>query len=309
MVRAERGPGLEERKYCALRVCGCGRWPSVAGPATVDLPLGIRKPIPVALTVVAVALPATALAFALRDRAEARSANVGRLPAAARSSGVSEIGGLYASPRATQHGCTASVVQSPRGNILMTAAHCVSGRGVGMVFAPGQHGAQTPYGRWTVTAAYVEPRWMTGQDPQADVAFLSVAPRRVDGVSMEIEQVTGAYALGATAVRGEQVTITGYPAGSTNAPITCATKVYLSGTYASFDCRGFVDGTSGSPWLRATKHGPQIVGVIGGLDQGGCEDYTSYSSPLGHDARIAYRRASRSSGAGDVVPRPRGDGC
>jgi V8-like Glu-specific endopeptidase len=271
--------------------------------------MGIRTPISVALAIVAVALPATAFAFALRGRAGARSTDVGRLPAAARSSGVSEIGGLYASSRATQHGCTASVVQSPQGNLLITAAHCVSGRGLGMVFAPGQHGAQTPYGRWIVTAAYLEPRWVRGQDPRADVAFLTVAPRRIHGVSREIEQVTGAYSLGATAVRGEQVTITGYPAGSTNAPIACAATVYITDTYASFDCRGFVDGTSGSPWLRATKHGPQIVGVIGGLDQGGCEDYTSYSSPLGDDVQVAYRRAVRGSGAGDVAPRPRGDGC
>ncbi len=290
-------------------VWGVGGWPSVLGQLPLVCPMRIRKPIPVALTFVAVALPATALAFALRDRAEARSANVGRLPAAARSSGVPEIGALYASSRATQHGCTASVVHSPHGNTLMTAAHCVSGRGVGMVFAPGQHGAQTPYGRWIVTAAYVEPRWVTRQDPRADVAFLTVAPRRVHGVSREIEQLTGAYGLGATAVRGERVTITGYPAGSTNAPITCATKVYRTGSYASFDCRGFVDGTSGSPWLQATKDGAQIVGVIGGLDQGGCQDYTSYSSPLGHDAHVAYSRASRSSGAGDVAPRPRGDRC
>jgi V8-like Glu-specific endopeptidase len=280
-----------------------------AGPATVDLLMGIRKPVPVALVFVAVALPATALAFALRDRGEARSANVDRLSAAARSSGVSEIGGLYASSRATQHGCTASVVHSPRGNTLMTAAHCVSGRGVGIVFVPGQHGAQTPYGRWIVTAAYVEPRWVTRQDPRADVAFLTVAPRQVHGTSREIEQVTGAYSLGASTVRGERVTITGYPAGSTNAPITCTTKVYLTGAYPSFDCRGFVDGTSGSPWLQATKDGPQIVGVIGGLHQGGCEDYTSYSSPLGPGAHVAYHRASRGAGAADISAHLRGDGC
>ena len=37
--------------------------------------------------------------------------------------------------------------------IVITAAHCVSGGAAGMVFVPGQHGAQAPYGRWTVTAA------------------------------------------------------------------------------------------------------------------------------------------------------------
>jgi len=167
---------------------------------------------------------------------------------ATRSSGVPEIGALYASSRATQHGCTASVVHSPRGNTLITAAHCVVGNGAGMVFVPGQRGGQTPYGRWTVTAAYVEPKWVTRQDPDADVAFLTVAPRTINGASTQIEQVTGAYALGPAAGRGQRVTITGYPGGGPNYPISCAAKVYLTQTFPSFDCRGFVGGTSGSPW-------------------------------------------------------------
>jgi V8-like Glu-specific endopeptidase len=230
------------------------------------------------------------------------------MPASRTSSGVSEIGALYASAGATQHGCTAGVVHSPDGNTLITAAHCVSGSGAGMVFVPGQHGAEAPYGRWTVTTAHVEPNWITRQDPRDDVAFLTVAPRTINGVRTEIEQVTGAYKLGSTAVRGERVTVTGYPAGSTNNPITCATKVYLTRTFPSFDCRGYVGGTSGSPWLLVTRNGTEIVGVIGGLNQGGCHDYTSYSSPLARGAHRAYRRASEGASA-DVTPQPGGDGC
>lgn len=231
------------------------------------------------------------------------------MPVAGLTTGVPEVGALYASSRATQHGCTASVVSSPDENMLITAAHCVVRSGIGMVFAPGQHGARTPYGRWTITAAYLERAWVRRQDPGADVAFLLVAPRTIDGATMQIEQVTGAYDLGSTPVRGQWVKVMGYPAGSTDDPITCVAKTYRTRTYPSFDCRGFTDGTSGSPWLQATNHGPKVVGVIGGLHQGGCEDYTSYSSPLGRGAHLAYRRAARSAGAGDVGPRPGGDGC
>jgi len=279
-----------------------------AAPATFICWMGNRKSILIVLVFVALALPATALALTLRHRGKATPASIDRMPIATRSSGVAEIGALYGSSRATQHGCTASVVHSPRGNTLITAAHCVVGKGAGMVFVPGQRAAQTPYGRWTVTAAYAEPKWVTRQDPDADVAFLTVAPRTVNGVSTQIEQITGAYALGSAAVRGQRVRITGYPGGGANDPITCATKVYLTKGFPSFDCRGFVGGTSGSPWLRVTRHGTEIVGIIGGLNQGGCYDYTSYSSPLAPDADEAYDRASDNAPA-DVAPGPGSDGC
>jgi len=121
-------------------------------------------------------------------------------------------------------------------------------------------------------------------------------------------QVTGGYRLGSTAPRGQRVTITGYPAGPANSPITCTARIYLTGEFPSFHCSGYVGGTSGSPWLRATGRGPEIVGVIGGLHQGGCRDSKSYSSPLARRAHDAYRRASANAPA-DVAPRAGGDGC
>jgi V8-like Glu-specific endopeptidase len=262
----------------------------------------------IALALVALALPATALALRLRASAAKKPAKAERIPASSPSAGVAEIGPLYASASATRHGCTASVIHSAPGDTLITAAHCVSGSGAGMVFVPGQRGAQAPYGRWTVTAVHLASRWSTRQDPDDDVAFLTVAPQTIHGVRTEIERVTGAFTLGATPSRGVRVTVTGYPAGAANDPITCSTTTYLTRSFPSFDCRGYVGGTSGSPWLRSTRSGPEIVGVIGGLDQGGCYDYTSYSSPLARDAHDSYRRASRHAPA-DVAPRPGADGC
>jgi V8-like Glu-specific endopeptidase len=267
-----------------------------------------RKAMLIGLVLLALALPATALALTLRAAAKHPPADVGRTPTATRSSEAPEIGALYASARASMHGCTASVVHSRGRNTLITAGHCVVGSGVGMVFAPGQSGGHGPFGRWTVTAAYVEPEWVRRHDPRADVAFLTVAPQTIHGVSREIEQVTGAYQLGPAAAPGQWVMITGYPAGGPNDPITCTAKVYLTQTFPSFDCQGFVGGTSGSPWLRVTRHGTRIVGVIGGLNQGGCYDYTSYSSRLTPDADVAYDRASGDEPA-DVAPQRGSDGC
>lgn len=262
----------------------------------------------IVLALAALALPATALALTLRAHAAAHPAAKKSMPSSSTSTSVPEIGALYANGHTNRHGCTASVVHSAHGDTLITAAHCVSGNAAGMVFVPGERGTQAPYGRWTVTAAHLAPRWVSKQDPDDDVAFLTVAPRTINGAKTEIEHVTGAFSLGATPTRGERVTVTGYPAGTNDDPITCSTTTYLTRSFPSFDCRGYVSGTSGSPWLHTTASGTEIVGVIGGLNQGGCYDYTSYSSPLAHDAKSSYRRASTHAPA-DIAPQPGGDGC
>jgi hypothetical protein len=177
-----------------------------------------------------------------------------------------------------------------------------------MMFVPGQQGAQAPHGRWIITAAYLEPKWISRQDPDGDVAFLTVAPQTINGSRTPIERVTGSFVLGRSAVRGQKVAVTGYPAGSTNNPITCTTRTYLTREFPTFDCRGYVGGTSGTPWVRLTRSGAEIVGIIGGLNQGGCHDYTSYSSPLARDADDAYRRASEHARA-DRAPQAGDDGC
>jgi V8-like Glu-specific endopeptidase len=248
---------------------------------------------------------AVVLAWALASRTSTALANV---PASTVSSGVPQVGALYPDASTTTHNCTASVIHSSSGSLLVTAAHCVTGTGVGMIFAPEQHGTKSPLGRWRVTAAYVEPEWKQDQDPGSDLAFLRVAPRKINGHATVIERVTGAYRFGKTASANQRVEVTGYPAGSGNDPVTCTTRVYVTEDFPSFNCVGFVDGTSGSPWIVATRNGPEIVGIIGGLHQGGCYDYTSYSSPFRRAAVAAYARALRTS-RGDVAPSPGGDGC
>src|SRR5215469_15289617 len=50
------------------------------------------------------------------------------------------------------HFCTASVVDSPAGNLLVTAAHCMNGRTAkDVAFVPGYSRGQEPFGAWTVS--------------------------------------------------------------------------------------------------------------------------------------------------------------
>jgi V8-like Glu-specific endopeptidase len=256
---------------------------------------------------VGLGVPAVALAIQLRGSAVARTAGR-RMPTSSPTEGVRQVGALFPNASSAQHDCTASVVDSTRGDVLLTAAHCVSGSGEGMVFAPGFHDGVSPYGRWTVAAAHLAPGWLKSQDPHDDFAFLTVAPQTIHGRVTEIQQVTGADRIGEEPRSGEAITVLGYPEGSDNRAITCRTTVYFTDGFPSFDCRGYVAGTSGGPWLVQTASGTRVVGVIGGRNEGGCVDSSSYSSPLTQAARRAYVKASDHDPP-DVAPSPPGDGC
>jgi V8-like Glu-specific endopeptidase len=168
------------------------------------------------------------------------------------------VGALYDSPTTDRHSCTASVVASPGGDVLLTAAHCIAGTGAGDVFAPGFHDGVSPLGRWTVTGAYLDPGWLTDQDPHRDFAFLTAAPQTIDGRTRSIQSVTGANRLGLGASAGQTVTIPAYPGGTDNEPVTCTTPVYLHDGYPAFNCDPYVGGTSGSPWIAQTPQGPTV---------------------------------------------------
>jgi V8-like Glu-specific endopeptidase len=255
---------------------------------------------------IALGLPAVALALGVAKGSGHRAAR--HLQTAHTTAGAPAIGALFATASATAHSCTAAVVQSPRGDLLITAAHCLSGSAAGMVFAPGFRDGASPYGRWLVTGAYLPPGWLDLRSPDRDFAFLTVAPQSIDGRQIQLQQLTGGYRLGSTPPAGTPVTVTGYPAGASNAPITCAARTYQRAGFPAFACGGYVAGTSGSPWLAWGAHGPVIVGVIGGLHQGGCLPYISYSSPLGSAARALYRRAL-SGARPDVAPPIKAAGC
>jgi V8-like Glu-specific endopeptidase len=222
--------------------------------------------------------------------------------------GTSSVGALFPPSSQLHHSCTASVVSSLPGDVLVTAAHCVSRTGIGYVFAPGFHDGISPYLRWKVTRAYLDPAWLCCQDPERDFAFLTVAPQLIGGRYEQIEQVTGANRLGFWAFSGERVRVPAYPAGTDNDPITCTARLYFHGPYPAFDCDPYVTGTSGSPFLIHTARGAKVVGVIGGVHQGGCTSSTSYSSPFGEAAKRAYLRAA-SGTPGDSAPSPGPDGC
>lgn len=256
--------------------------------------------------VVIVVTALAAVALGLSGPASADPPAPPGTPTATSFAGTSTVGPLFRDGLTNDHGCSASVVASPTRDLVLTAAHCVTGSAAGYLFVPGYRDGSTPYGVWTVTHAYLDPAWIRDQDPRHDYAILQVAPHG----RIRLQSVTGANLLGTAPRPGTAITDVAYNEGIDDLPIHCATVSYTTGGYPTFNCHGYVGGSSGSPWLTHIPgtHLDAVRGVIGGLHQGGCFEYTSYSAPFGVDILLLLARAALRVHP-DVAPAPGSDGC
>jgi hypothetical protein len=199
------------------------------------------------------------------------------------------------------HACTGSVLHSTAGNLVLTAAHCLSAGGP-VRFVPGFARKAGADDVWTVDAVYLDPRWLANKDPLADYAIARVG-RPAGGT---VEALAGsALTLGSAPARGSQVTVVAYPAGVGGLPIGCQGNTEFSdGGYPELPCPGLVDGTSGAPWIS----GSTVTGVIGGLHGGGCAENLSYSPPFDQHIAQLFARA-QAGGPGDAPPQSFDDEC
>jgi V8-like Glu-specific endopeptidase len=208
--------------------------------------------------------------------------------------GTPAVGALFTTSagKLGQHFCTATVIDSPNGDLAITAAHCVTDTSGTIDFVPGYDSGSAPYGVWTVTKVYVDRAWSSSSSADDDFAILRIGQ---PGSTEPIEDETGAdqLATGTPASR-QQVQVIGYP-NTTNQPITCQNwlKEPMAGQL-EFDCGGYPDGTSGGPFLsqvnQATGQG-LVIGVIGGYQQGGDTPEVSYSAVLGASVAALYQTA------------------
>jgi len=206
-----------------------------------------------------------------------------------------KVGALFLRQGDTEHFCTASVVASAGRDLLVTAAHCInSGKGGSyrkdIVFIPDYQDGQAPFGIWTVRQLLVAPEWADASDPDFDVGF--VVLNSLDGKN--IEEILGANRLSLDTSYRYLVHVTGYP-NTDQRPITCRNYTSKQSTsQLRFECGGYTDGTSGSPWV--TDFDPQtrtgtIVGVLGGYQEGGETPEVSYSAVLSPAIQHLYQQA------------------
>lgn len=211
--------------------------------------------------------------------------------------GTPAVGALFttSSGKLGTHFCTASVINSPHGNLIVTAAHCVTGNQGPIAFVPGYANGNSPYGIWYVTKVFTDSAWNASSSQNDDVAFAEVTQH---GSSTPIEDVTGAEQLGIGLPAEELAKVIGYPGGASE-PVICQNWTRpFSSTQMEFDCAGYPDGTSGGPFLvrlnQSTGQGT-VIGVIGGYEQGGYTPAVSYSVIFGQNVESLYRTAEAGS--------------
>jgi len=214
----------------------------------------------------------------------------GIVPTAQTAAEPDSVGALFADGVQM---CTASVVDSPGNDLLITAAHCIYGDGTydqNITFVPGYSGGQRPYGTWVPERMLVDPRWSGYSDPDLDVGFVILRPLH----GKNIQDVLGGNTLAIDPGDTMLVRVSGYPWGSRQV-VTCVNWTSQQENYQlRFDCAGFPCGTSGSPWVTgydpATGTGA-VVGLIGGYQQGGDTSSVSYSPYFDWHVRNLYEQA------------------
>jgi len=211
--------------------------------------------------------------------------------------GTPAVGALFTTSngKLATHFCTASVVSSTHGNLLVTAAHCVTGKQGTLAFVPGYAGGSAPYGVWLVSRVFTDQAWSASASQDDDVAFLQV---QRNNSSTPIEDVTGAEDLGIDLPPVELARVVGYPNGA-SVPMICEnwTKAF-SATQLEFDCGGYPDGTSGGPFLVKVDQGTgqgTVMGVIGGYEQGGDDPAVSYAVRFGSSVSALFQQAEADS--------------
>jgi hypothetical protein len=199
------------------------------------------------------------------------------------------------------HTCTAGVLDSKDGDLILTAAHCVAAD-VDTTFVPGFKDDVDQADVWRVDAIYLDPRWVQNQDPLADFAILRVTR---DGGGTAEADAGGGLTIGTAPKPGTEVTVTGYGLGVGGGPIGCkAATESAPGGFPSLPCGGLVDGTSGAPWTT----GAIVTGLIGGLDGGGCDENISYSPPF-DEGVVALLARAEAGGPADAAPAVFDDDC
>lgn len=196
--------------------------------------------------------------------------------------------------------CTAVAVDSPQGDLIATAAHCVGGvratvgGPMSVAYLPGSDGSSTPYGIWYPTRVIRAPQWMNGlKDPDFDIAFLTVF-RPSD--TRPLETLTGAEHFGGIPADGTLTVQVGYARDAPD-PQVCRSAVHFhSPTQLRVDCAGFPSGTSGGPLLTnvdpVTGIGT-LIGVVGGYQRGGAHADVSYAAAFTPAIQELYQEAAR----------------
>jgi V8-like Glu-specific endopeptidase len=218
--------------------------------------------------------------------------------------GVYRIGG-----EREEYQCSGSVIDSPQGDVVLTAGHCVIDPETGtvasaVVFVPGYREGAAPYGVWSAATYATTEAWKTtaGTSRPDEAGDLALLAMRDNSEGKSVEETVGSLSIAFDQSRLQTYTEWGYPG---EAPYKGEVLYSNTATYAGSDtsfspapiriASDFTGGSSGGPWTIGSSSAPTVVSLT---------DYVYerdpgyiYGAYLGEAARNAYELAS-----GAVVP-------
>lgn len=218
--------------------------------------------------------------------------------------------------RRVEYQCSASVVPSRRGNVILTAAHCVIDPETGtpaaekkLIFIPGYHNGFGPDGVWEATSYETTKSWAewanrkeTPPNEGEDLALLRLEVNREKEsphFGEQVEKVVGSLGIAFDQACNQTYTQYGYPA---EPPYTGEALFTNVAAYAGTDSNptiaprpvkiasDFNRGASGGPWTIGSSASPTVLSLTayGYANQPGY----LYGPYLGEAARKAYARAA-----------------
>jgi V8-like Glu-specific endopeptidase len=148
--------------------------------------------------------------------------------------------------------CSGGTVNTPKGDMVVTAAHCVYANFSYMqdwIYVPAYYNGPTGWGTWFASNMAVTSAWRFNANPNDDFAIVNVAPAS-NGVSLV--KTAGANGLVTDQSYNQSVVIWGYPGAYNNGltPEYCITSTFQSGSLVGAPCN-LSQGASGGPWLTS----------------------------------------------------------
>jgi len=219
------------------------------------------------------------------------------------------VGRIFFSLGGTDYVCSGALVGGAHPDVVLTAAHCVTG-GPGQgratqwvtnwVFVPGFADGRLPYGEYTARRFLVSPGWTAPSGGEADdFAFVQVTPVPTGegpGAAKPPPGLSVGFASSQDMAALTRSYVFGYPAEPPYTglyPAFCAGRVTVSGGRVGMPC-GMTAGDSGGPWLAGfrPRWGSGLVTAVTTYKMSG-DLAVLYGAVLGPQARALYQRALR----------------
>ncbi len=211
--------------------------------------------------------------------------------------------------RREEYQCSGSVINSPQGDVVLTAGHCVIDPETGtvasaVVFVPGYRETQEPFGVWSAAQYATTEAWQTtvGTAEPNEGGDLALLVLRDNTEGKSVEETVGSLSIAFDQPRLQTYTEWGYPGESPyDGEVLYTNTAAYAGSDLSFSPApirihsDFTGGSSGGPWTIGPTSAPTVVSLT---DYGYEEDPKHiYGAYFGEEARKAYEVAS-----GVVVP-------